>query len=80
MSIVAGKFPGVYPALVLDEESAAKTRKHNNTNFLTLAGDKIGLAQAKKILAKWLETSFYQSPEEEAYLTRFIKTLGIEKK
>ena len=76
MSIAAAKFPRLYPARCLTVEDAVLSRKHNNSNFLCLSSSTENL---KDIVSAWLFASFYESPEEEPYLRRFIKTLDIEK-
>ena len=58
MAILANKFPGVRAALCLDEEMACLSRKHNDTNILTLAGRRTDLKKAQAILQDWLATSF----------------------
>lgn len=80
IGIPASKFKGVYPARCLDEEDAVSSRKHNNSNLLTLSADKTSFEQIKKIVELWLKTRFYETKDEEPYLRRFLETLRIEGK
>jgi ribose 5-phosphate isomerase B len=57
-SIVANKFKGVRAALVLDEEMAELSRKHNNANFLALGERLSDENELYKILDSWLNTKF----------------------
>lgn len=58
MSIMANKFPGIRAVLALDEEMAALSRQHNDTNVLTLSGRRTDEKKAAAILHAWLTTSF----------------------
>ena len=58
VSIAANKIIGVRAALVFDQESARGTRKHNNSNILCLAADKISIEDAIKITYVFFETPF----------------------
>ncbi len=58
MAILANKFPGVRAVLCLDEETARLSRRHNNTNILSLAGRRTDEQSAKAIVNAWLETAF----------------------
>lgn len=58
VSIAANKINGVRAALVFDEESARGTRRHNNSNILCLAADKISIEDAIKITYVFFETPF----------------------
>ncbi len=80
IGIPAAKFKGVYPARCLDDKDAVTSRKHNNSNLLCLAADKLTVEEAKKIIELWLTTKFYEAADEEVYLRRFLETLRIESK
>lgn len=58
MSILANKFPGIRAVLALDEEMAALSRRHNDTNILALAGRRTDEKKAAAILQTWLATAF----------------------
>ncbi len=58
MAIVANRFPGVRAALCLDEETAATSRMHNDSNILVLAGRKTAPETAQGIIRVWIETPF----------------------
>lgn len=58
MSIAANKVKGVRAALVHDLFSAEATRKHNDSNVLTMGGRIIGPDLAKAIVKTWLSTPF----------------------
>lgn len=58
MSMVANKFPGIWATLCLDEYMADMSRRHNNSNCLTLGGRMVPLDEAQLIVDTWLETDF----------------------
>lgn len=58
MAIAANRYCGVQAAVVTDPELAGKTRTHNNTNVLCLAGDFTTKEEALAIVDAWLNTSF----------------------
>ncbi|PTQ57414.1 MAG: Ribose 5-phosphate isomerase B [Candidatus Carbobacillus altaicus] len=58
MSIAANKVKNVRAALVHDLFSAEATRKHNDSNILTMGGRIIGPDLAKAIVKTWLSTPF----------------------
>lgn len=58
VSIVANKVKGVRAALVLTEEMAKLSRRHNDANFLALGERLIKEEDLLKIVDAWLETEF----------------------
>lgn len=58
VSIVANKFPRIRAALVITEEAAKLSRKHNDSNILALGSGFVSVEEAKKILLKWLFTEY----------------------
>jgi glycine hydroxymethyltransferase len=58
MSIAANRFPGIQAAVVTDPALAARTRVHNDTNVLCLAGDLTPAAEAGAIVDAWLGAAF----------------------
>jgi RpiB/LacA/LacB family sugar-phosphate isomerase len=58
MAIAANRYPGIQAAVVTDPVIAAKTRVHNHTNVLCLAGDFTSGAEAIPILEAWLGATF----------------------
>lgn len=58
MSIAANKIPGVYAAHCHDLTTAEMSRKHNNSNVLTMGARIISQSLAVQILDLWLSTSF----------------------
>ncbi len=58
MSIAANKVKGVRAALCLSPEAADLTRRHNDSNVLTLAGWQSGEADVLKIVDNFLNTEF----------------------
>jgi ribose 5-phosphate isomerase B len=75
MTIVANKYPEIRAALCLDEETAALSRLHNDTNVLCLAGRKTDAGRARKITEIWLNTPF----EGGRHNRRIEKIREIEK-
>jgi RpiB/LacA/LacB family sugar-phosphate isomerase len=58
MAIAANRYPGIQAAVVTDAALAAKTRVHNNTNVLCLAGDLTSGVEAGAIVDAWLGAAF----------------------
>ena len=58
MSIAANKITGVRAALCHDVFSARATRRHNNSNVLTLGARVIGEELALEIVKAWLGAEF----------------------
>lgn len=58
VSIVANKFKGVRAALVVDEQMAELSRKHNDANFLALGERFLEEEKLYKILDAWLNSEF----------------------
>jgi ribose 5-phosphate isomerase B len=58
MSMVANKFKGVRATACWSEYTAEMSRRHNDSNCLTLGGRVIALPEALKILRVWLKTEF----------------------
>jgi len=57
-SIAANKVPGVYAALVYNQEAAALSRMHNDSNVLVLGSKFIDDAKMLDIVKTWLSTDF----------------------
>ena len=58
VSIAANKVKGIRAALVLNEEMASLSRKHNNANFLALSEKFIDKDHLFNIVDIWLNTEF----------------------
>jgi ribose 5-phosphate isomerase B len=58
VSISANKVKGIRAALVLNEEMASLSKKHNNSNFLALSEKFIDKNHLFKIVDTWLNTEF----------------------
>jgi ribose 5-phosphate isomerase B len=58
MAIVANKFKGLRATPCSSEYAAEMSRKHNDSNGLTLGGRTHSLEQALSIVKVWLETDF----------------------
>ena len=58
VSIAANKVKGIRAALVLNEEMASLSRKHNNSNFLALSEKFIDKDHLFNIVDTWLNTEF----------------------
>jgi ribose 5-phosphate isomerase B len=74
MCVVANKFPGIRAAVCHDVSTAEMSRKHNDSNMLSLGADVINEELARKILHVWLETKF----EGGRHLRRIQKISEIE--
>ena len=58
MCIIANKFPNVRCALCHNTQAAQMSRRHNDTNVLSLAADVIDETLARSIVKTWIETEF----------------------
>ncbi len=76
MAIVANKHKGIRATPCLDDYSAKMSRKHNDSNCLTLGARIVTLDEALNIVRIWLETEF----EGERHQRRIDKILDIEER
>lgn len=76
MAIVANKHKGIRATPCLDDYSAEMSRRHNDSNCLTLGGRIIPLDEALSVVGTWLETEF----EGERHQRRIDKIFDIEDK
>ena len=76
MSIAANKMPGVYAAHCHDAETAKMSRKHNNSNVLTMGARILSPEKAAEILDVWLSTEF----EGDRHSRRLSKIADYEQK
>jgi ribose 5-phosphate isomerase B len=58
MAIVANKFKGLRATPCSSEYAALMSRKHNDSNCLTLGGRTLALEASLAIVRTWLETDF----------------------
>jgi len=76
MGVVANKFKGVIATPCCDEYTAEMSRRHNNSNCLTLGGRVHTEDQAINILEIWLNTEF----DLDRHKRRLDKISVIEEK
>jgi ribose 5-phosphate isomerase B len=76
MAIVANKYKGIRATPCLDEYSAEMSRKHNDSNCLTLGGRISPLDEALDIVRIWIETGF----EGGRHQRRIDKISAIEER
>ena len=76
MAIVANKHKGIRATPCLDDYSAEMSRRHNDSNCLTLGGRIVPLDEALSIVRIWLETEF----EGERHQRRADKIFAIEER
>ncbi len=74
MNICANKHKGIRAAQCSDTFSAKMTRRHNNTNVITLGGRVLGPELAKEIVMEFLTNEF----EGGRHQTRVDKIMEIE--
>ena len=67
MTIAANKVKGIRAVNAYDEYAARQSREHGDCNVLCLAGRKLKIDQALKIVDIWLKTPF---SNEERHLRR----------
>ena len=65
MAIVANKFKGIRATPCCDEYSAEMSRRHNDSNCLTMGGRTLPLDEALEIVRVWLETGFEGGRHQE---------------
>ena len=76
MAIVANKHKGIRATPCFDDYTAEMSRKHNDSNCLTLGGRIVPLDEALSIVRIWLETEF----EGERHQKRIDKIFDIEER
>lgn len=76
MNICANKIKGIRAAQCSDTFSAKMTRRHNNSNVLTLGGRVVGPELAKEIVREFLTNEF----EGERHERRVNKIIALENK
>ena len=74
MAIVANKFKGIRATPCSSEYAASMSRKHNDSNCLTLGGRTLAIEASLAIVRVWLETAF----EGGRHGRRIGKILTIE--
>jgi ribose 5-phosphate isomerase B len=75
MAIAANKVPGVRAANVSSEYEAQMSREHNDANVLTLGARILKDDEARKIVDKWLHTTFVGGRHQQ----RVDKITAIER-
>jgi RpiB/LacA/LacB family sugar-phosphate isomerase len=75
MSIAANKVRGVRAALCRTVEDARMTRKHNDSNVLTLSAKSMDDPDIEELVSVWLETGF----DGERHTRRVEKISEYEK-
>ncbi len=58
MAMAANRFHGVRAAVAFDAAQARRSREHNASNVLVIAGDSLNAASALEIARAWLGTAF----------------------
>lgn len=75
MSIVANKFAGIRCAICNSENMAKMSRKHTNTNIMSIGADEVEVSDAICIIRTWIATEF----EGGRHLERIDLIKNIEK-
>jgi ribose 5-phosphate isomerase B len=70
MCITANKVAGVRAVTVHDSFSAVETRRHNDSNILTLGGRVVGIGLAWEVVRLWLATPFAGGERHERRLEK----------
>lgn len=76
MTIVANKFRGIRATLCWNEYTAEMSRRHNDSNCLTLGGRVLLLEEGLRIVEIWLRTEF----EGGRHARRLDKIRAIEER
>jgi ribose 5-phosphate isomerase B len=77
IAIAANKVPGIRAAVCADRFDARRSRAHNDANILVLGAEKLGEAQARRIVETWLSTPFESGGRHER---RVRQIMAIERK
>lgn len=75
-AIAANKIRGAYAAVCYNEETAALSRQHNNSNILVLGAKFVSVERMNSIIDIWLSTEFEGGRHER----RFKQIQDIEKR
>ncbi len=73
VSVCANKVKGIRCALCVNEECAALTRQHNDTNVLALGAKLVTLPQAVSIADIWLTTPFSQGERHQRRIDKIAR-------
>ncbi len=65
MSIVANRIPGIRCAMVIDPFAAEMSRRHNNSNCLSLRSREQSEIMNSKLLSIWMATEFENGRHED---------------
>ncbi len=76
MAIVSNKHKGIRATPCVDDYTAEMSRKHNDSNCLTIGARIISLDEALNVVRIWLETEF----EGERHQRRIDKIFDIEER
>jgi ribose 5-phosphate isomerase B len=76
MAIVANKYKTIRATPCVDEYTAELSRRHNDSNCLTLGGRILPLDEALSIVRVWLDTEY----EAGRHQQRLDKILTLEEK
>ncbi|NIM57502.1 MAG: ribose 5-phosphate isomerase B [Candidatus Aminicenantes bacterium] len=76
MAIAANKFKGVRATPCLSDFTAEMSRKHNDSNCLTIGARIVSLDEALSVVRVWLETEY----EGGRHQTRIDKIFDIEER
>lgn len=74
-AMAANKIRGVRAAMCVDETLARYSREHNGANVLTLGATLVDASQARRIVARFLETPM----REPRYIARLARIARLER-
>ena len=77
MSMAANKIAGVRAALVIDAETAGKTREHNDANVICFGADRTGAETAKGIVDAFVRAQF-EGGRHEKRVDKMESNLRVE--
>lgn len=58
MSIAANRYPGIYAALVWNEQVARSSKEEDNANVLVLPADYVSIDEVQGMVTAWLDAPF----------------------
>lgn len=76
VGIAANRAAGIRAAVVWNEETAKKSREHNNANVLCLSGDNVDLETNLKIVDAWLKEPYSKEERHQRRLDKIEHLYG----
>ena len=76
VAMASNRAAGIRAAVVWNEQTAKKSREHNNSNVLCLSGDEVPLEENLKIVDTWLKEPFSKDDRHKRRLDKIEHFYG----